>query len=114
MGGGNRKRFRRRRGARRVVEEDFELVSLYLGISNKVNELSETNLERLRTNLEHISEQDNDLGSFFSFYMTLVAENKEEIHQDIQDLLDVSGLNKKMLFTLGGRVELIVNDHNDI
>ena len=112
--GGNRKRFRRGGGRVRRVEGDFDLVSLYIGISDKVNELSEKNLELVRTNLEHLSEQDNDLGAFFSLYMTLVAENNQDIHQDIQTLLDVSRLNEKMLLNLGGRIELIVNDHNDI
>ena len=92
------------------ISED--LVGLYINIAH-LSMLADpyqqyTMIKLIERDFE--SEADTDLGEFIEEFVQLLfaTSNHDEIHQDVQDLLDVCDLNEDMLEKVGGHIEGLV------
>jgi hypothetical protein len=84
---------------------------IWIDIANKTQTISTGQLLILLNDLEtYFDDQaDTELGDFLEMFAQILFENSanntiDQVHQDVQDLLDVCDLNEQMLECVGSDV----------
>ena len=93
---------------------NYELVSVYLSISEEIKNIEPEHQYKIIKQVEYLyeSEADTELGDFINDYVMILFTElyNEELHLEIQDLIDDSNLNEEMLICVGKDIESLIKE----
>ena len=88
----------------------FELESKFIYAANVLSTRDNSAIDALNAQLQEVfdSKYNHELGVFLNLYFDLVKERNNEVHQDIQTLIDVADINEILINTIGKQLETLV------
>jgi hypothetical protein len=88
----------------------FDLESKFIYAANVLSTRDNLAIDALNAQLQEVfdSEYNHELGVFLNLYFDLVKERNNEVHQDIQTLIDVADINEILINSIGKHLETLV------